>query len=238
MKTYTKIEDFITEIVLHFDENPVINKIISKLNSLNDYGKIIIKDNVLMWENNDGKMIKSVEVDSLNKRIIVNEVSAKVQNKTTYNFVNKLEYKIVKGVTVSYNYEQCYDITSLDNYNTKINAKISKSYHYYDKDKFLGMSYDEEECYVLKDKNSNTINEERKEKSELIKVLATGDRIKLETIDGDNKYYIYSKNRQSPNSFTKEISKKDFYELISFSDNAYYLINHDTIYGLRGSSYN
>lgn len=234
MNKYNNIDDFIDAIVLNFDLNETTNKIVSKINSLRSPGRGVnleIINNTIIWRKEGKEPIsKDIEVDVLNNKIKVQETGIKRIEDGTRNYTNNFTYAVTNDKIVSHNYSRQYDIVNQNN-NTLIKAEIKNTYNYYDNKKYLGTSYEKEEKTVLKDKTNITLENSDNIIHEVIYVLSTGDRLKIENINGEEKYYFYSKSQKADSKFFEEITKKDVDRLISKnSDDPYDIINDDTVY--------
>lgn len=242
MEKYTSLDDFITAIVLNFESNEITNRALSKISGIIPDGRgtsLEIVDNIILYKfEGKDKGTRRIEVDIANKKIKTEETGIKRIEDGIRNYDNKYNYSVVGNKSINYSFEKQYDIKKQENSNTLIEASISKKYSYFNKTKYIGASKEIEEKIVTKDKYNQTIDTKEKSIQEIEYALPTGDFIKIETINDQTKYYFYSKNQNEDNSFYKKITKEDVDRLLSLGDNIYDVVNDETIYEMRGSSYN
>lgn len=242
MEKYTSLDDFITAIVLNFESNEIINRTLSKISGIIPEARgtnLEIIDNIILYKlEGKDKETRKIEVDVANKKIKTEETGIKKIKDGIRNYDNKYNYSVIGNKSINYSFEKQYDIKKQENGNTLIKTKISNKYSYFNQTKYIGSSQETEKKDIIKNKCNQTIDTKEESIQKIEYALPTGDFIKTETINDQTKYYFYSKNQNEDNSFYKEITKKDVDRLLSLGDNIYDVINDQTVYEMRGSSYN
>ena len=242
------LDDFITTIVMSFELTAPVKRVLSRLSEIRKKGNeylVSFGDNGLNWKSRDGRFSETIVVDTYNKKIRTEELGVKDVSdedefknsiKATKNYFTKQIYSVFDDKSTNYVYSRDYVIARGKN-NTRILASISKSYNFFDGERFFVQSLNVDTNDVLKDDDNNTVDESFSNISDNIYVLATGDRLEKKTINGDTECYFFSKNSISDDSFKKKISLDELDELMSLDNDPYVVANNDIVYGVRKTNY-
>ena len=242
MEKYNSVDDFLIAIVLNFDSNEITDKIISKIGLIRSddkRSKLEIVNNTILYEFYGKESgTKEIKVDAVNKKILVEETGVKEIDGGMRNYANKYNYSVAGDKSINYSLEKNYDIKKQSNGYTLLNEEILEKYKYYDHNNYIGSSEEKKEQTIIKDKDNNTLNDEENNIQKVKYVLPTEDIIEIKTINGQTSYYFSSKYSDRKDSFSKKITKNDVDRILSLGDNAYSVLNDETVYGVRGSAYN
>ena len=233
MKKYKTIDDFIERIVMRFDYNGVTEKIIHKLNTINEYNNFTIDNDSIRneYSNRVGeRTLNVIKVDTDNNKIISYIEGDKKGKNYQKAFVHNLEYSEKGNIKTTFNYSKNQDIEILKNGKKSDKTTLKNTYHYYDNESLVGISVEEKSTEYLFDENDLIITKKESFNSEVSYALVTGDRIKMKNNNGEIEYLYYSKNQKDDDAFSRIITREEFDNLVIKSADAYKLINDDLVF--------
>lgn len=239
------LDDFITMIVMNFEDVEPVKKILSKLGDIRRNGNeylVKFEDNSLSWEYRNGKFKQVIFLDCVDKKIRVEETGVKDVAKdddclsAKKNYFTKQVYSVFDSKSTNYIYSREYVIDEYKD-NIKIMADVSKSYVFFDNNRYLGKSYSLDSNVVVRDRDNNVISETISNTSDSVYVLATGDKLEKKIVDGETSCYFLSKSSNGDDSFRKEITESQLDEIMSLDNDPYVIANNDIVYGVRKTNY-
>lgn len=239
-----KLDELTTSIVMNFELVIPVHKTLSNINevreNINEYVVEFDNDELIATKKKNNYKI-SVKVDSVNKRIYTDTSGVKYEaddKKVRYpkHFVKKKVFSVVDNSSTSYTYNREYRIFNNKN-NTKIDAEVSRNYNFYEDGRFMGSNYEKEKKVVIKDNSNSTINEFSDVTNSNVYVLATGDMLERNDVNGSVSFYLVSSSNDKDEFFRKKLNEKQYEELISLERAPYVVANNDIVYASRKTNY-
>ena len=235
------IDEFIDKIVLFFGENEATSSFIKKISGMNGFQNIEVNDNILSY--NSKKFSREIMVDKKKKEITLVESGSKEENSIASYYKNKTIYKEQEekySVTKENSQSDFFRVSS----GVIINNTVFKSIDGYQDNKrsFYSSSF-------LKRKFEKSGAEEKLLSTDLSKkdfyLLANGDVLKIVNLNNKERYFYCDSSEiekdvnNDPNKakFNVELSRDDAEKVLKNLDDAYKLINNDTIFDIRGRLY-
>lgn len=216
-----KIDNMIDEIVLNFDSDDITNLLISKIADMRGRRNLEVEGNSICFKNSN--FMRKVIVDTNSKSIELIEKGKKPNRKDNKRFESTLYYNVINGNGVIIRNNLDVSAQRRANHN-EINGEKNLSYTYYKEGKKTSINVEQDIQNVTTDKEGNRISEEKGTVTTINYYLIYGDYIQKKLINGDVKYYYFTKIDEDKMRKI-EISKEDFNRLSFYKDDFYEILN-------------
>ena len=234
------ISEFISKVVLNFEDNYVVNNIIKKLANMYNSSDITTNGNTITSKSERIKRIITVDTD--NQKIIVQDIE-----NNDKQFYAETTYTVEGEESVHHKYSARIEIGEGNSDSVRKTGYIYDTYEYFNNNKIIGSSDTKIKIEEIQTRLGEILNREKNEFNRMIYKLANGDAIKIISNNGNSKYYYCDnqvlKNRtlsieeQKKLEIGVELSEKQAESILDFSYDTYKTINNQTVYSIRGDRY-
>lgn len=237
-----QIDSLTEKLVLNFEDNEFVKEIIKKLREIKGFIDIDITENsITSWTESH---MRKIIVDEKNQKAELVDLGIKELNGKKAYYRSELYYNEHEEKYTCTKYNTQADVEQKDNksivnyttYTSTIGGSGDRCNFYSSSKNAQKYQKHSDTEYTLLDENSNKKDFYR---------LANGDVLKIVNADNKERYFycdssiLYGEEDIENNKpkFNVELDENKAKAILKNLDDAYALINNDTIYNIKGKSY-